>query len=65
MTALVRSTDTASIAPRGVVARDARSRFLPQGLPHPVAANEDTETPSRNSVLVARRTRQRRRMNRS
>jgi len=65
MTALVRTTDTASPAPRGVVARDARSRFLRQALPCPVAANEDAEAPARPCVLVARRTRQRRRMNRS
>jgi hypothetical protein len=65
MTAIVRTTDTAPIAPRGVVARDAQSRFLRWRLPHPVAANEDTEAPARPSVLVARRTRQRRRMNRS
>ncbi|MEM9739816.1 MAG: hypothetical protein AAF829_08095 [Pseudomonadota bacterium] len=65
MTALVRTEDTAPIAPQGVVARDAQSRFLISGSPMAPAANDHIDADSSPSLLVSRRTRQRRRMARS
>ncbi|MEL6661692.1 MAG: hypothetical protein AAFR33_01720 [Pseudomonadota bacterium] len=65
MTALVRTTDTAPAAPRGVVARDAKAKFLSFGTSIPKAANDGAEGTTRPSLLVSRRTRQRRRMARS
>ncbi|MEM1151215.1 MAG: hypothetical protein AAGI03_11770 [Pseudomonadota bacterium] len=65
MTALVRTTDTATSAPFGVVARDAQTRFLTEGrLTSTTAPEAKCEEHSR-SLLVTRRTRQRRRMARS
>lgn len=63
MTALVRTNDTASVSLAGaVVARDAADRFRSVTLPLPVAANDGEPTHKRPSLLVARRTRQRRRV---
>lgn len=62
MTALVRTNDTASVSPAGVVARDAADRFRSVTLPLPVAANDGEPAHKRTSLLVARRTRQRRRV---
>lgn len=65
MTALVRTTDSAPASPLGVVARDAQTRFLTQGKLIATAANENDEKVQGPSLIVARRTRQRRRMARS
>ncbi|MEL6568010.1 MAG: hypothetical protein AAFQ22_06290 [Pseudomonadota bacterium] len=62
MTALVRTTDTAPVAPQGVVAREALGRLLSPELPLLPAANDGEGAASGRSLLVARRTRQRRRM---
>ncbi|MEM1105592.1 MAG: hypothetical protein AAGH87_04310 [Pseudomonadota bacterium] len=62
MTALVRTPDTAQVDALRAVAPDAAHRFLQAGDAAPIAANDGEAPRSGMSLLVARRTRQRRRM---